>query len=242
MTVQIFRPSGGGSGGGISLDGASGVLFTHFLSTPSGIFSALEFSGSGSGVGVAITGLAAPDAASLGVLNLNCGTATNSRQAILTLANSILFGGGTLELMWRFQVPTLPDGTDSFGVWLGFGDNANTQPVDGAYIYLDNTNGNFRYKTRSNSAETNTDSGVAAVAATWYVAKITVNAAASSVNFQIGTPAAANLGNSQNNTTNIPTAAGRETGIGANIFKTAGTNARNLYLDYCRFAWSGVSA
>lgn len=233
--LHTFRPSGGGLASANT--GASGNLFTHFFaSTYSGVFSPLEFSGNGSGTGVSFTALTAPDATSLGAIDLNCGTQTNSRQGILTAASSIRFGGGVLDLTWRFRVPTLPDGTDSFACYLGFGDAMNVDPVDGAFIYLSQASANFRYRTRANNVQTDVDSGLAAVAGTWYKGRILVNNAAASINFTI------DGGSSQDITTNIPTGSGRETGIIANIIKSAGTNARNLHIDYCSLSWSGVSA
>jgi hypothetical protein len=99
-------------------------------------------------------------------------------------------------------------------------------------------------KTRANSVETgsDTDSTIAPVAATWYVIEILINAAATSVTFNLYNADRSSLLATKTNTTNIPTSSGRETGLLANILKSGGSTARLLYLDYCRFAWSGVAA
>ena len=225
--------------------GAAGVIFEHFLNIPPGSAqgdSGLGLTTNASGSSAIVATVAPPDAASLGVIDLTSGTATNGRAGVFSYnaspGISIQFGGGTLDLSWRFQVVTLPTGTDDFDLTIGFIDAVNSSHTDGVYLFLSSASANFRYFTRSNGAgnTTNTDSGLAAVAGTWYVLRIVVNAAASSVTFTI------DGGSSQSVGTNIPTGAGREVGIGAGITKTAGTNSRHAYIDYARFAWSGVSA
>lgn len=220
------------SSGGV--DGSAGFLFDHFLNGVTGSPIGLQNSASGAGGGSSARTTTGADA--IGVIEELTGTTTTGRGGLTVAQATILFGGGTLTLDWRFQLPILPDGTESFALYLGFGDNMAAAPTDGAFLYLDQANANFRYRTRSNGSQTDVDSALAAVAATWYRVRITVNAAATSINFTI------NGANSQDIATNIPSGAGRETGIMANIFKSAGTTSRSLYLDYCRFAWSGVSA
>ena len=226
----------------VILTGAAGVLFEHFLNIPplqAQGDAGLGFTQNASGSSAAVATIAPPDAASIGVIDLNSGTAVNGRSGIFSYnaspGISVRFGGGVLDLSWRFQVVTLPDGTDDYDLTIGFIDAVNSSHTDGAYLFLSSASANFRYFTRSNSTTTNTDSGLAAAAGTWYTVRIVVNAAASSVTFTI------DGGSSQSVGTNIPTGAGREVGIGAGITKTAGTTARHIYVDYARFAWSGVN-
>lgn len=223
--------------------GAAGVLLDHFFNVPPGQTSgnsSLGFTTNASGSSAGAGPVAPPDAASLGVLDVTTGTATNGRSGVFSYNASpgltIRFGGGVLDLTWRFYVPTLPTGGEDYELTIGFIDAVNSSHTDGAYLLLSSASANFRYITRSNSTTTNTDSGLAAVAGTWYKLRIVVNAGATAVTFTI------DGGSSQSPTTNIPTGAGREVGIGAGITKSAGTTARSVYLDYARFAWSGVSA
>lgn len=225
------------------LDGAAGVLFDHFLAaTITAPIGALGLTPSASGAGSAASAITAPDAASLGVISLSTGTTTTGRCAMISHTAAVRLGASALTIAWRFQMPTLLDGTENGSIFVGYGDGLGAAPVDGVYLYWDNTLTNFRCKTRANSVETDTDSTVAPAAATWYVIEILINAAATSVTFNLYNADRSSLLATKTNTTNIPTGAGRETGLLANILKSAGTTARLLYLDYCRFQWSGVAA
>jgi len=231
---SIVNPSAGGGGGGVSRDGANTVWMDDFMavtnsgSVPDGEFRWLTGnSGSGSNIN---TNTATLDANTVGMAAMTTGTTTTGVAAIYSGPAQIRFGGGSYTLAIRFQFPSLLDGTESGSVYLGFGDNAGGAFVDGAYLYWDNTQTNFRYRTRNNSTQTDVDSSLAPAAGTWYKLQITVNAAGTNVNFTI------NGANSQDITTNIPTAAGRETGVLCQIIKSAGTTARQIYLDYVRLA------
>jgi hypothetical protein len=231
------------SGGGISLDGANAVLFEEFSNVPNSAsipFGPFGFLSVNSGSGANIAAIAATDANTFGLAQLTTGTTTTGAASIYGVAaNGVRFGGGAYTLACRFQMPTLVDGTDSGNIHLGFGDNAGGAATDGVYLYWDNTQTNFRYRTRNNSTQTDVDSGLPPVAATWYYLQIAMNAAGTSVTFTLGT---ANFtSNSQTITTNIPTAAGRETGLIAQIIKSAGTSPRLLYLDYIRLALAMTS-
>ena len=187
-----------------------------------------------SGAGAAETQLAGETNAP-GINELSTGTTTTGYCLVYAANNSgvneVLFGGGSAQytLEYRFRQPTLFDGTDSGTFRLGFMDAANgNDPTDGIYVRFSNSGANFRYITRSSSTETDTDSGLVAVANTWYKIRIVLNSVANSVTFTIDD------GSSQTVTTNIPSGAGRQTHIEMNIIKSAGTTARLLDVDY---AW-----
>ncbi len=223
------------------INGSAGVILDHFLNIPpqsSQGNSGLGLTANASGSSAGVSAIAPPTASDLGVID--CSHGTNGRAGVFSYNGSpglsIQLGGGILDLTWRFRVPTLPTGGNDYEATLGFIDSVNTSHTDGCYILLSSASANFRYITRQNSTTTNTDSGLAAAANTWYIGRIVVNAAATSVTFTI------DGANSQAVATNIPTGAGREVGIGAVINLVAGASARSLYLDYARFAWSGVSA
>lgn len=224
------------------LDGNSGVLFDHFFQAPSSVAGPLGLANSNSGAGAAVNNATVPDAATIGVISLSTGTTTTGRSAMLSHTAAVRLGASTLTLTYRFQFPTLLDGTESGAIYIGLGDNLAAAPVDGVYLYWDNTQTNFRMKTRANNVETDTDSTIAPAAATWYVIEILINAAATSVIFNLYSGDRSSLLATKTNSANIPTGAGRETGLLMSIIKSAGVTARSISLDYARFGWSGVAA
>lgn len=227
------------------LNGAAGSLFDDFWQAPltasaySGPFYWLGSVASGTLAYVTVT-----DASAIGVVQLSTTTSATGRAGLFTGLTQLRFGGIAQSLTTRFQFPSsLFNGTEQGAAYIGFIDLQTAAPTDGAYIYWDNSQTNFRYRTRNNSTETDSDSGLAPVADTWYAATITANAAGTSVQFTIEANASratpiAGL-NSVAIATNIPTASGRETGIGVNIIKAAGTTARLMNIDYVRYGWGG---
>lgn len=162
-----------------------------------------------------------------GVCNLNTGTGTTGAEQVRTAVTSFLFGGGSISLEWCIRIPNLSTVGDEFIFRCGFWDTSFAAAADGAYIEYDRLNStNWRYITASNSTRTSTNSSTAVPANTWTKLRVDMNAAGSSVSFYAD---GALLGTT---TTNIPTGAGRETGMGAMIVKSAGTTARTADLDY----------
>ena len=155
-------------------------------------------------------------------------------------ATNIVFdsASGTWTYEATFQIPTLPDGTQSFGVVAGFIDavvNVNGT-VDGAYLFLDQNDAQFQFFTRSNSNTTQTDTGVTAVAGTWYRLKIVVTNDDEASIYIVADAAGAAYGAAKaTHSTNIPSGAGRETSAGIYIRKTAGTTARTLLFNAQHF-------
>jgi hypothetical protein len=164
-----------------------------------------------------------------GIITLSTLAVATNSAAITTAANAVRFGAGAARLAVIFRIPTLSDATDTFTARVGFCDATNAESTDGAFIrYTHGTNsGKFQFVTRNNSTETATDTGITVGLNTWYRVQIDVNAAGTSATCTInGTLVATN-------TTNIPTAAGRETGIVPGyIQKSLGTNPRTLDIDY----------
>lgn len=197
-------------------------LFSDFEDTLNGTPFTAAASGTGASGGTAGTG----DTNHTGVVQISTGTTTTGNGGFMTAATALRLSGGDAVIEALVRVPTLPDGTDSFAFRVGFGDSAGADMTDGAYFELTQASANWQCATASNSTRTKTNSSTAAAANTWTRLKITVNAAGTSVKFYInGTLVATN-------TTNIPTAAGRETGLATNIVKSAGTTARTADVDY----------
>jgi hypothetical protein len=188
---------------------------------------------SGAGAALATT---AGETNAPGIYNLSTGTTTTGYTIVYSgqsgaTYNTFLFGGGSAQYMLeiRFRMPTLVDGTEQGQVRLGFMDaNVGGDATDGVYLKFSNASANFRYINRNNSTETDTDSGLAAVANTWYKWRCVINTAASSVTHTIDDAS------SQTVASNIPSGAGRQTTIQMQINKAAGTTARALDVDY---AW-----
>jgi hypothetical protein len=164
-----------------------------------------------------------------GIITLSTLAVATNSAAIASALTAIRFSGGAARLVVIFRVPTLSDAVDTFTARVGFCDATNAESTDGAFIrYTNGTNsGKFQFVTRNNSTETATDTGITVGLNTWYRVQIDVNAAGPSATCTInGTLVATN-------TTNIPTAAGRETGIVPGyIQKSLGTNPRTLDIDY----------
>lgn len=154
--------------------------------------------------------------------------------------NSILLGGGEVVFQAVLQIPTLSDGTNRFHLIVGLYDTVTIAGVQNqvdsvAFVYDNGTvmtssggGGNWQCMTTSNSSRTFADSTVA-VTTGWVNLKIVVNAAASSAKFYIdGTLV-------HTATANIPSGAGRDTGAGWSLAKSAGTTARTVRVDCVAF-------
>jgi len=143
--------------------------------------------------------------------------------------SSILLGAGQVAFTSILVVPTLSDGTNTFVVRSGLQDSASGDGTDGVFFrYAHSVNsGRWELVCRSNGTESTRDTGITVVAGTRYMLMLKVNATATSAQAfingaTVGTPL----------TTNIPTGAGRETGVnGCSIVKSAGTTNRTVVLD-----------
>jgi hypothetical protein len=162
-----------------------------------------------------------------GVLSFTTGTTATGRAGLQTGATSLLLGQGKCVFEARVRIPTLSNATDTFTVYLGYGDLLTGNPTDGAFFrYTHGTNsGNWQGVCRSNNTESITNFTTAPVTTGWQKLNLNVYADGSRVDFTIG-------GTILAVTTNIPTVAGRETGIIANLVKSVGTTARTMLLDY----------
>lgn len=168
----------------------------------------------------------ASEATHPGILRTTSSTTTNSGGYCRTDATAILLGGGEVaEFVFRIIDLT----TLTFR--LGFIDTATSADcVDGAYIEVPST-GNAVGKTSNNSTRTTSATIAALSTNTWYRARIVVNRAATAVDFYIYNDAGDQLGTVQV-TTNIPTAAGRQTGHGYIATKSGTTAQACVEMDY----------
>jgi hypothetical protein len=167
------------------------------------------------------------------------GTDTNGRATLnRSIGSSVLaFGFHRLSYRTRSAVHTLSDGTDTFTVYSGWGDNAGAGDMtDGAYFrYTHSVNsGRWEAVTAAGATRTATDTGIAADT-TFHVFEVLINEAGTSVEFYIDGALVAT------NTTNIPTGTQGQTLL-HKIEKSAGTTARKFYQDWYDLTVSTTTA
>lgn len=197
-------------------------------------FSSVAFAGdanfgssqTGSGTIAAGTGTAGH----YGIWILGSG-ATTGASIVTSGAASVILANGVVRYAWLIQAPNgLSDGTDTYTLGIGLTDTSSALPVDGVYFTYNQTQDtHWQYATASNSTRTTTASTVTVAVNTWYLLEAEINAAATSADFYINRTYAGSQ------TTNIPTGAGRETGMRCWLSKTAGTTIRAINLDFSSF-------
>lgn len=202
--------------------------------TSAATLSDTNFSDGTSGTGATV-GFSAGEGNHPGVRIYSTGTTTTGYARSVRRTDGILLGGGQLRYIAIIRLPVLSTASDEYVFRVGLGDStAGTAAIDGVYFEYDRaTSGDYwRVVTASNGSRTstaldgtggNTTSAVAA--ATWYRLEAVVSPDGSSVTFYVNGTAV------KTHSTNIPTGAGRETGIYFSILKSAGTTARTAEID-----------
>ena len=163
-----------------------------------------------------------------GILEIATGWTAAGRGSIITgAARSVLFGGGEWTCDGDVDVLTIANAVDDYVLRFGFVDSYQlAAPTDGAWIeYNQGVSPNWLMRSASNGNQTTTYSAVA-VTTGWHRHKQVVNAAGTAVEFFLDNTSIGFV------TTDIPTTAGRVTGIGAGIFKTAGLASRAARIDW----------
>jgi hypothetical protein len=150
--------------------------------------------------------------------------------------NAYLLGSGGSNDYWRHEsdvyIPTLSTVTQRFIVRTGFLNNPNTDSSAGDYgcffKYSDNLNsGNWQGVCTKNGTISTCDTGTNVTTTPWYRLTVSVNSAGTAATFQVN-GATSGTGYCQV-TTNLPDQA---TIFETSITKTAGTTARDLWVDY----------
>jgi hypothetical protein len=171
-----------------------------------------------------------------GVCKVTSSTTANSGAYIGSESTHILIAGGEVV-----EIVFLLETTTNTTVRMGLLDSTTSaDAVDGAYIEIPAST-SPTCKTANNSTRT-TSATIATIATnTWYLARVEVNAAATSVTCSLYSDAG-NLLGSQTNSTNIPTANGRETAVRV-IGTNSGTTATDvIHLDYLAIEWKRALA
>lgn len=214
------------------LNQKSGFFEDFITFSPITISQILNRSISGGGSATAFVTPGATGDYRNGVISFQTGTNTAGCSfAISGSPNIINFGnlpvGGYEELAVSLRIPTLSDGTNSFSVIVGFGDGTTTAPVDGAYVQVGSGTNGASINTRSNSISSSTGN-VALTANTDYILRVRVTNVDGTLT-AVGYVNGVSIGSL---TTNIPTGAGRNTGIQVGILKALGTTNRTVEVDW----------
>jgi len=192
--------------------------------------------GLGQGIASTVTGGSAANIAVTGrqgVLKLAVGTAaTASRTSLLgsMLTAGISLGNGEIE----FTVEGAPTVALASGGVQGFthiglhdAPNSAVEPTDGCY-FRSTDGGNWFAVCRSNNVETAVGTGIAPTLDVYLFHRVIVNADATSVSFMVY-DAAGVLLDTRTITTNIPSAAGRQTGHGVRIVRSTAVGTDHSY-------------
>ncbi len=204
----------------------------EFLSTSTGNMS--EFLGAAIAAGTNTTTPAAATLSSThpGVVLARSSTTANSGYQYSSTLNLIRLGGGEQfdTVIW------LPAAATGNSLRFGFQDSiTSTAPVDGAYIDFAVGVNTPTCKTSSNSVVTTSATIATLSVSTWYHMRVKVDST-SSVTCSIWNDAGT-LQGTVSNTTNIPTASGRELGV-AVVGTNSGTVAADVFaIDYLSVGW-----
>lgn len=166
------------------------------------------------------------DDAHPGQVILGTSTATTSYTYGTTAPEAFLLSSGSWTNEFIFSIPTVSDNTEHFTIRGGFMDSQSASlAVDGVlWAYSHTTNsGKLHFLTSSNSVRSTVDSGLTIEANTWYKIKTAVSGG--TAYFFTNGVLAGSL------TDNVPTGAGRSTGLRIEILKQAGTTERTVALD-----------
>jgi len=173
-----------------------------------------------------VTTSAVADMDESGIVTLTTTTSSSGTGSASSLNTSVLFGGAQYSLWSRVRLDTLSDATDTYTVTAGYADSGAV--IDGCYIRYSHSinSGKWQGVCTANSVSTTLDLGITVAISTWYKLLVVVNATGTSAEFFVNGTSGGTI------TTNIPTGAGRQTGIVTRIVKSAGTTARLLNVGF----------
>jgi hypothetical protein len=173
-----------------------------------------------------------------GIISVSTQASATGQAVIRLEPTAVLFGGGAHTFETSVQVPVLSTGTERFGVAAGFSDANSLTPTDGAAFLYDEGGvatgtaaAYWQTSTAANGVRTyNTGlTQVTVTAGQWYRLRVEVNAAATAAAFYVdGVLIATHVAN-------IPSGAGRQTGLATGIVKSIGVTARLAYVDYVEY-------
>lgn len=203
------------------------IIETDFYNTGTPFAQGLVGSAVSSGTIVAI----ASEPNHPGVVALRDSTTANGGYRIMTDVSAFRIAGGE-RFVASFQVNSARAG---IAAYLGFFDSTtNTAPTDALCLVItaNGTTASIVGRGRANNTASDT-SAFNPTLNTWYTVVIDVNSAATNTTFEIFNESGTSVWSGS--TTNIPTGAGRETGVGAAAYESSIDAAADIIrLDYMR--------
>jgi hypothetical protein len=198
------------------------TFFEEFLNSTN---SGGNFTTGVSGTGAVLSAIAA-EPNHPGIVSVSTGTTATGRAGFGSNALCLRLGGGSLIYEALINIPTLSTSAERYIIRVGLMDTFTADAVDGVYFEYDEaTSANWKICAANNSTRTKTITSVA-VTSGWTKLYLELNAAGTNATYYANGTSLGSV------TTNIPTASGRETSIGAWIIKSAGTTARTFWVDY----------
>lgn len=172
------------------------------------------------------------DGGHVGTLRIYTGTTTTGRGAASLGTSTFVLGGGEITIEALVLLPTLSDGTNSYTVYIGSGDQTtSTEHSNGVYfVYSHSLNsGQWMGRTANSATRTTVNSSITVANNTWYKLRIVSDATGSNVEFFVN---GVSIGTSS---TNLPTGTTKWMGPIYKIVKSAGTSGREILTDYFWF-------
>lgn len=164
----------------------------------------------------------------IGAIEISTGTTSTGWSVLTKNSTQMKVGIASFKLRFRSAVDVLSDATDTYTVYLGFGDTTNgTEPTEGCYFkYTHSVNaGKWQAVTSNASVRTAVDTGIT-VDLLYSIFEIEINAAGTSVTYKINGATVATI------TTNIPSGF---FGLDFIMTKSAGTTSRKYIMDWYDF-------
>ncbi len=166
-----------------------------------------------------------------GIMSLTTGTTATGRAALHLGTVTTQLDGGAIEYRTNVFIPSLSDGTNTYLLRVGLGDQTTaTDFTDGVYFeYVSGTSLEWRIATASNNTRTKVNSGTLVATNAWQNLRFVVEEDASSVEFFVNSISVGTV------STNIPIGTTRLLGPIYVLAKSLGTTARLVYFDYFLF-------
>jgi hypothetical protein len=233
MSVQITVAQGGlqgpagTDGTDASPDASDIILFDDFISNT--IVGNIGWTNSNASGGTA--SIVASESNHSGIGSLSTGVAGSVGYSNIFLgSNTIFLGNGVLDLEFLIRLPTLSTSSERYIVRIGLGDTVNADHSIGAWFeYDESTSANWRYCVNNGGSATKATSSIAVTENAWIKLKISINADASSITFYVD-------GTSIGSVTSGFSTSGF--GPRLHIFKSVGSSARFLNIDYFSLVYS----
>jgi len=189
---------------------AQAIIYDDFLVDGSiaNLIGAYNWKTVASGTNAAVTVSSTSSNTHPGVISMAKGSTTNGYAMVRAAANaeSIVKGNGEISCEWLVQTPAIAgDVSDNYIIYAGLANGAanGNEPTSGAYFIYNyaTSSGKWVGKTALSSSYTSVVSSTTVATSTWYLLKVVINAAGTSIEFFIN---GTSIGTS---TTNLPTAA-----------------------------------